>query len=79
MTSHAAWHMWHLSEAGDDNLGLACSDDGLIIGRTPLIEKRDGHFVVRERRDIEQLLSRAYRPEVTATGSCPDLPPWHAH
>jgi hypothetical protein len=58
--------MWHLSEAGDDNLGLACSDNGLFIGRMPLIEKRDGHFVVREQREIEQLLSRAYRSEVTA-------------
>ncbi len=66
MTRHAAWHMWRLSEAGDENLGLACSDDGLLIGRTPLIEKRDGHFVVREQREIEQLLSRAYRSEVTA-------------
>jgi len=66
MTRHAVWHMWRLSEAGDDNLGLVCSDDGLFIGRTPLIEKRDGHFVVREQRDIEQLLSHAYRSEVTA-------------
>ena len=67
MTRHAAWHMWRLSEAGDDNLGLACSDDGLFIGRTPLIEKRDGHFVVRQQHDIERLLSCAYRSEVSAT------------
>jgi hypothetical protein len=67
MTRHAAWHMWRLSEAADDNLGLACSGDGLLIGRTPLIEKRDGHFVVREQREIEQLLSRAYRSKVSAT------------
>src|SRR5580704_3937483 len=66
MTRHAAWHMWRLSEAGEDNLGLACSDDGLLIGRTPLIEKRDGHFVVREQREIERLLSRAYRSEISA-------------
>jgi hypothetical protein len=66
MIRHAAWHMWRLSEAGDDNLGLACSDDGLFIGRTPLIEKRDGHFAVREQREIEQLLSRAYRSEIRA-------------
>jgi hypothetical protein len=66
MTRHAAWHMWRLSEAGDDNLGLACSDDGLFIGRTPLIEKRDGHFVVREQREIGRLLSRAYRSEISA-------------
>src|SRR6202040_168029 len=66
MASHAAWHMWRLSEAGDDNLGLACSDDGLFIGRTPLIEKHDGHFVVRQQHDIEQLLNRAFRCEVRA-------------
>ena len=66
MTRHAAWHMWRLSEAGEDNLGLACSDDGLFIGRTPLIEKRDGHFVVRQQHDIERLLSRAYRTEIRA-------------
>jgi hypothetical protein len=66
MTRHAARHMWRLSEAGEDNLGLACSDDGLFIGRTPLIEKRDGQFFVRQRHDIERLLSRAYRTEIRA-------------
>lgn len=66
MISHAAWHMWRFSEAGDDNLGLACSDDGLLIGRTPLIEKRDGQFFVRQQHDIERLLSRAYRTEIRA-------------
>jgi hypothetical protein len=66
VTHHAIWHMWRLSEAGDDNLGLACSDDGLFIGRTPLIEKRGGHFAVREQREIERLLSRAYRSEISA-------------
>ena len=66
MTRHAAWHMWRLSEAGEDNLGLACSDDGLFIGRTPLIEKRDGQFFVRQQHDIERLLSRAYRTEIRA-------------
>jgi hypothetical protein len=58
--------MWRLSEAGEDNLGLACSDDGLFIGRTPLIEKRDGHFVTRQQHDIEWLLTCAYRTEVRA-------------
>lgn len=58
--------MWRLSEAGDDNLGLACSDDGLFIGRTPLIETRDGHFVARQQHDIEWLLTCAYRTEVRA-------------
>jgi hypothetical protein len=66
MTRHAAWHLWRLSEAGDNNLGLACSDNGLFIARTPLIEKRNGHFVVRHQQDIERLLSCAYRSEVRA-------------
>jgi hypothetical protein len=47
-------HIWRLGEAGPDNLGLAVSDDGLLLGRTPLIERRDGCFVVRERAEIEQ-------------------------
>jgi len=66
MTRHAVWHMWRLSEAGDDNLGLACCDDGLLIGRTPLIERRDGKFVARQQQDIERLLTCAYRTEVRA-------------
>jgi hypothetical protein len=53
-------HIWRLSEAGPDNLGLACSDEGLILGRTPLIERRDGRFVVRERTEIERLLKRVH-------------------
>lgn len=55
--------MWRLSEPGPENLGLACTDDGLVLGRTPLIERRDSRFVVRERGDIERLLRRAYQFE----------------
>jgi hypothetical protein len=51
---------WRLSEAGEDNLGLACTDDGLRLGRTPLIERRDRRFAVRDRSEIERLLKRAY-------------------
>src|ERR1700692_461124 len=40
-------HVWRLSEGGDDNLGLAVTGDGLVLGRTPLIERRGGRFVVR--------------------------------
>ncbi len=58
--------IWRLSEAGADNLGLACDEDGLVLGRTPLIERRDRRFVVREPSDIHRLLSRAYRTEVDA-------------
>lgn len=57
--------VWRLSEAGPDNLGLACTDDGLLLGRTPLIERRDRRFVVRERNEIERLLKGAF-PQHTA-------------
>jgi hypothetical protein len=41
----------------------ACTDDGLLLGRTPLIERRDGRFVVRERGDIKRLLQCAYESD----------------
>jgi hypothetical protein len=56
--------IWRLSEAGADNFGLACNEEGLALGRTPLLERRDGRFVVRDPREIQRLLSRAYRTEV---------------
>ena len=52
--------------SGEDNLGLACTNDGLILGRTPLIERRDHRFVVRDRDEIESCLSRAYRKNIAA-------------
>jgi hypothetical protein len=66
--------VWRLSEHdGDDNLGLACTEHGLVLGRTPLIERRDGRFVVRERSEIERLLSRAFRSEIAADRLVPGL------
>jgi len=56
-------HVWRLSEVGPDNLGLACTDDGLLLGYTSLIERRGDCFVVRERGETERLLKRAYRGE----------------
>src|SRR6202035_2743110 len=59
--------IWRLSEnSGDDNLGLACTEQGLVLGRTPLIERRDGRFVVRERSELEYLFSLAYGREASA-------------
>ena len=65
--------MWRLSEGGENDLGLACTDDGLILGRTPLIERRDHRFVIRDRGEIESLLSRAYRKNITADRLMPRL------
>jgi hypothetical protein len=66
--------IWRLSEnSGDDNLGLACTEQGLLLGRTLLIERRDGRFVVREGSEIEQLLSRAYQSNVVVDRLMPGL------
>ena len=32
-------HIWRLSEPGAGNLGPACNGDGLVLGRTPLVER----------------------------------------
>ena len=42
---------------------MACTDDGLLLGHTSLIERPGGRFVVRERGEIERLLKRAYHGE----------------
>jgi hypothetical protein len=65
--------MWRLSEAGPRNLGLACTDDGLLLGGTSLIEHRDGRFVVRARDDIERLLKCAYDGEPPVDRLMPGL------
>jgi hypothetical protein len=66
--------IWRLSEtSAPNNLGLACTDQGLLLGRTPLIERRESRFVVRERDAIEQLLSHAYRTNYSADRIMPGL------
>jgi hypothetical protein len=57
-------HIWRLSKSGDQNLGLACSEDGLCLGRTPLVERRGDLFLVRAKRDLERLLSRVCGAEI---------------
>ena len=49
-------HLWRLSAGGDGNLGLCCTaEDGLFLGRTPLIERAAGEYAVRQRSELEQL------------------------
>ena len=60
-------HIWRLSAGGKDNLGLCCSEGGLVLGTTPLIERRDNRFMVRERHEIERLLGRAYQADLQQT------------
>jgi hypothetical protein len=56
--------MWRLTEAGPQNLGVARTDNGLLLGYTSLIERHDGRFVVRARGEIERLLKCAYDGEL---------------
>jgi hypothetical protein len=58
------YHLWRLSEGGENNLGLAFASDGLVLGRTPLIERRDGRFTVREQGEIALLLGKAYQADI---------------
>jgi hypothetical protein len=66
-------HIWRLSEGGEDNLGLACTKDGLLLGRTPLVERQDRRFFVREKIEIERLLRRAYRTDLAVDRLMPGL------
>jgi hypothetical protein len=64
---------WRLSEAGPGNLGVAFTDDGLLLGRTPLIERRDRRFIVRERAEIEKLLKHVLLKDTTIDRLMPGL------
>ncbi len=66
-------HVWRLSEGGEGNLGVAVTGDGLVLGRTPLVERREGRFVARDRSEIERLLCRAYRTDLGASRFMPGL------
>jgi hypothetical protein len=66
-------YIWRLSEGGEDNLGLACTNNGLILGRTPLVERRDQSFFVRDRTEIGRLLRRAYRTDLSVDRLMPGL------
>jgi hypothetical protein len=74
MGQEMIYAIWRLSEdSGEDNLGLAFSEQALLLGGTALIEQRDGLFVVRERGEIERLLSRAYGNNFSAERLIPGL------
>src|SRR5437762_14166067 len=66
-------HLWRLSVGGDRNLGLCCTEDGLFLGRTPLIERRGGAFVVRPQADLDRLFGCAYGGGPAAAGVMPGL------
>lgn len=52
----AAAELWSPNKAGEPALGLCCTEEGLFLGRTLLIEKRGASFAVRPRGELERLL-----------------------
>lgn len=66
-------HVWRLSEGGHKSLGLSCSESGLFLGRTPLIERRGERYFIRSQGDLERLLRCAYASNVTFDRVMPGL------
>ena len=69
----AMLHFWRLSEYSEDNLGLSFTKEGLVLGRTHLIERHATKFVVRAQGEIRRLLSRAYKTDMTIDRLMPRL------
>jgi hypothetical protein len=65
--------IWRLSEYTPDNLGLACTDDGLLLGQTPLVERRNGRFVPRDRHEIARLLTGVFSEGLAVDRLMPGL------
>jgi hypothetical protein len=66
-------HVWVLSKGGDQSLGLACTENGLFLGRTPLVERLGGVYALRPHGDLERLLARAYRVDISVNRLAPGL------
>ena len=61
--------LWKLSSGGSrDGLGLSCTEGGLFLGRTALIERDGQGYAVRAPADLERLLARAYNAGSLLTG-----------
>jgi hypothetical protein len=60
----AEQHVWRLSQGGEGNFGVCCTAQGLLLGRTTLVEHRGGVYVARSQGDLERLLRRAYGEEI---------------
>ena len=69
----AGHHLWRLSVGGDRNLGVCCSEDGLVLGGAPLIERCGESYVLRSHADLERLFGRAYGGAAVATRVMPGL------
>jgi hypothetical protein len=55
------------------DLGLACTEDGLFLGRTALVERRGGFYAVRPKGDLKRLFSHAYGADIGVDRLLPGL------
>ncbi len=53
-----------LSSGGDGAFGLSCTEEGLFLGHTALVERHAQGYVVRPPAELERLLARAYGTEI---------------
>ncbi len=68
-----SFNTWRLSKGSKDSLGLSCSEDGLFLGRTALLERTEGGFAPRKHHELERLLARAYGAPVSVEDKMPGL------
>jgi len=53
-----------LSQSDELCLGPCCNEGGLFLGRTPLLEREDNQFIVRDQGEIERVMSAGYGCDV---------------
>lgn len=56
-------HIWRLRKARG-GLGLACAEDGLFLGHSPLLERKGNKLVPRPQAELKRLLARGFGFEV---------------
>jgi len=57
-----------LSDRPNNDLELSCTAGGFFLGRTPLIERRDGGYFILPQAELERLLNCAYGGRISVDG-----------
>ena len=56
--------MFKLSASLSANRGVYCGPEGLYLGPIALIEKREGAYLLRPKREIAAIFAAAYSPDL---------------
>jgi hypothetical protein len=59
---------WRLTAGGENNLGLCYTEEGFFLGRTSLIERRAGRYLVRSHADLKPFSVAWIGPNPMSTG-----------